>query len=227
MEVFKSRAINLFGVFIWVALLIGLVFCLYGWFLYLIGTAPSSDVLYPLLALSLLVGSLFIYGSLATFPTIEIDRDSIVVKYAFTRFFFSFDDVQIKHGGRVLRLGGWTVGGWYIPFRREECVNALEKAAGLYPPKAPRKVSPTFLLYLLALPILTLTQQFLKSMNILLNPMAWSLIWGITAVFSLTMFMYNAPVEMKIGKLDKAGSSILFGISVGIIIFLFMLLATS
>lgn len=169
MEGFKSRAINLFGIFIWVAFLIGFVFCLYGWFLYLTGNAPSSDVLYPLLALSLFVMPLFIYGSLATFPTIEIDRDTIVVKYAFIRFFFSFDDVQIRYGGRVLRLGGWTAGGWYIPFRREECVNALEKVAGLYSPKASKKVSPTFLLYLLALPILTLIQQFLKSINILLR----------------------------------------------------------
>lgn len=225
MESIKSRAINLFGIFIWVALLIGFVFCVYGWFLYLIGAAPSSDVLYPLLALSLLVVPLFIYGSLATFPTIEIDRDSIVVKYAFTRFFFSLEEVQIKYGGRVLRLGGWTSGGWYIPFKRKECTDALEKLAGLYPLKAPRKISPTFLLYLLALPILTLIQQFLESMTILLNSVVWSLIWGITAVFSLTMFMYKAPVEMKIGKFGKAGSSILFGISVGIIIFLFVLLA--
>lgn len=225
MEPFETRAVNLFAVAIWPVFLAGFVFCLYGWFLYLTGAISSA--LYQLLALTLIVAPLFILFSLAAFPKIEIEKDTIILKYGFMRMLFFPDEVQIKAEGWVLRLGGWMMGGWYVPFRREECIEALEKIVGLYPPKAPRKFSPWFYLYLLPVPILYLFQRFLKHLSFILNPTIWALLWGVVVTFSLTMAIYNSPVKIKIRRLDKANSSLLFGLFSGITIFLFMMLTTS
>lgn len=120
MEPFKTRAVNLFAVAIWAMFLAGFVFCLYGWFLYLSGSLGGA--LYQLLALTLVVAPLFILFSLAAFPKIEIDRDGVVLKYGFMRMLFAPNEVQIKAEGWILRLGGWMMRGWYVPFKREECV---------------------------------------------------------------------------------------------------------
>lgn len=101
------------------------------------------------------------------------------------------------------------------------------KIVGLYPPKAPRKVSPRFYLYLLPVPILGLFERFMKHLGFMLNPTVWALLWGVVATFSLAMTIYKSPVKIKIGKLNKANSSLLFGLFLGIIIFLFMMLTTS
>jgi hypothetical protein len=225
MEPFETRAVNLFAVAIWPVFLAGFVFCLYGWFLCLIGAI--SSVLYQLLALTLMVVPLFIFCSLAAFPKIEIENDIVILKYGFMRMLFFPDEVQIKAEGWVLRLGDWMMGGWYVPFRREECIEALEKIAGLYPSKVPRKFSPWFYLYFLPVPILYVFQRFLKHLSFMLNPTIWALLWGVVVTFSLTMMIYNSPLQIKIWRLNKFNSSLLFGLFLGITIFLFMMLTTS
>jgi len=225
MEPFETRAVNLFAVAIWPVFLAGFVFCLYGWFLYLTGTV--SIALYQLLALTLIVVPLFILSSLAAFPKIKIENDAIILKYGFIRMLFFPDEVQIKAEGWVLRLGDWMVGGWYVPFRREECIAALEKIVGLYPRKASRKFSQWFYLYFLPVPILYILQRFLKHLSFMLNPTIWALLWGVVVTFSLTMTIYNSPLKIKIWRLNKANSSLLFGLFLGITSFLFMMLTTS
>jgi len=213
--------------FIWMGFLVFFVFCLYFWSQFLIGAPTAREAFYPWLAITLVVASFFILFSIAAFPKIRIDKDSIVLKSGFTRTFFALDEVKIEAGGWVLRLGGWTMGDWCVPFRRKECIDTLEKVVGLYVPKAPRKVSPRFLLYFLPVPILFLFKQFLKYLGVTLNPTVSALLWGVVATFSLAMTTYKSPVEIRIGKLNKAGSSLLFGLFCGIIIFVFMMLATS
>jgi hypothetical protein len=225
MEPFETRAINLFAVAIWPVFLAGFVFCLYGWFLYL--SEATSIALYQLLALMLIVVPLFILSSLAAFPKIEIENDAVILKYGFMRMLFFPDEVQIKAEGWVLRLGGWMIGGWYVPIRREECIAALEKIVGLYPRKAPRKFSPWFYLYFLPVPILYMLQVFLKHLSFTLDPTIWALLWGVVVTFSLTMTIYNSPLKIKIWRLNKANSSLLFGLLLGITSFLFMMLTTS
>jgi hypothetical protein len=222
---FETRAVNLFAVVIWPVFLAGFIFCLYGCFLYL--TGAINNALYPLLALMLIVVPLFTLFSLAAFPKIKIENDVVILKYGFMRMLFFPDEVQIKAEGRVLRLGNWMTGGWYVPFRREECIAALEKIAGLYPPKAPRKFSPWFYLYFLPIPILYMLQVLLKQLSFTLNPMIWALLWEVVVTFSLTMTIYNSPLKIKIWGLNKASSSLLFGLFLGITAFLFMMLTTS
>lgn len=224
MEPFETRAVNLFAVAIWPVFLAGFVFCLYGCFLYL--TGAINNALYPLLALMLMVVPLFILSSLAAFPKIKIENDVIILKYGFMRMLFFPDEVQIKADGWVLRLGGWMIGGWYVPFRREECITALEKIVGLYPQKTPRKFSPRFYLYFLPIPILYMFQVLLEQ-SFMLDPTIWALLWGVVVTFSLAMTIYNSPLKIKIWKLNKANSSLLFGLFLGITAFLFMMLTTS
>ena len=218
---FETRAINLFALALWAWILAGFVFCLYSWFLYLVG-ALGGVTLYELLALTLIVAPLFILFSVATFPKIKIDRDGVLLRYGFTSMFFPFDEVRIEVRRSVLRLGAGTgLVNWYAPLRRKGCMEVAEKMIGVYPAKVPRGVSSTFYLYLLPVPILFLVEQFLKRWGTVLNPIVWSLLWGIVTASSLMMFTHKAPVKMEIWKLDKAGSSILFGALIGIAIFLF------
>jgi len=174
----------------------------------------------------LMVVPLFILSSLAAFPKIKIENDVIILKYGFMRMLFFPDEVQIKAKGRVLRLGNWMIGGWYVPLRREKCIAALEKIVGPYPPKASRKFSPWFYLYFLPVPMLYMLQVFLEQ-SFMLDSAIWALLWGVVVTFSLTMTIYNSPLKIKILGLNKAKSSLLFGLFLGITAFLFMMLTTS
>ena len=208
---------------IWVAMLC--VFCFLG-LLYLPRALGSSVGEFPwqLLVLAAIGISFIILFTMAAFPKVVIDKEGVLLKMGFMSLFFTFDEVRVQAGGSVLRLGNWMVGGWYIPFRRRECMKVVEQLMGVYPAKPPKLFSPTFLLYLLPIPILSLVELFLKHLDIVLNPMPRALLWGFTVAFSMTMFAYKSPAKMKMGKLNKVNSSILFGLAIGITVFIIFVL---
>ena len=209
--------------FIWVVMLS--VSCFLG-LLYLPSALGSvGEFPWQLLVLAGIGISFIILFTMAAFPKVVVDKDGVLLKMGFMSLFFTFDEVRVQAGGSVLRLGNWMVGGWYIPFRRKECMEAVKQLMGVYPAKPPKRFSPTFLLYLLLTPILSLVELFLKHLDIMLNPTVRPLLWGFTVAFSMTMFTYKSPAKMKIGKLDKVNSSILFGLATGIMVFLIFLFA--
>jgi len=222
METFETRAFSLGQGLIWVFLMGPFIVILHSWYLYFAErtTAFIGDPTYPLLFFTLIVSSFFVLFSAAAFPKIRIEKDNIVVKYAFIRLLFTLDEAQIDPQGRLLKLGGWTGGGWYVPFKQRECIEVLSKTSRTYRPR------PLFLLYLLPVFVLGFYQTLARHLSLELNPMLWAILWGTIVAISLTIFTYTAPVEMRINNLDKGDSSMFFGLSIGIILFLIMSFAT-
>jgi len=222
LETFETRAFSLMHGLVWIVMLSA--FCLLG-SLYLPSALGSvGEFPWQLLVLAAIGISFIILFTMAAFPKVVIDKDGVLLKMGFMSLFFTFDEVRVQAEGSVLRLGNWMVGGWYIPFRQKECMKAVEHLMGVYPVKVPKRVSPTFLLYLLPIPILSLIELFLRHLDIMLNPMVQALLWGFTVAFSMTMFAYKSPAKMKMGKLNKVNSSILFGLAIGITVFIIFVL---
>jgi hypothetical protein len=55
-----------------------------------------------------------------------------------------------------------------------------------------------------------------------LVPLLGAILWGSVVAISLTIFAYCIPAEMRIDNMDRGASSMVFGLSIGIIIFFLM-----
>jgi hypothetical protein len=214
---FSSRAFNLGQGFIWVVLVGPLIWVLFQWYLYLAQVrAFIGDPTIPLMILTLPIAGFFALFSLAAFPKIEIDRDGVVLKYGFVRLLFALGDVEIDPKGHVLKLGDgmWTYR--LIPFRERECMDLLDRHVGTYQSK------PLFLLYLLPFLILGLFFSFLRYLGGTFAPLFSAILWGAMTGISMAIFAYGAPVDMRINNLRRGSSAIVFGLSIGIVIFFLM-----
>lgn len=222
METFETRAFNLAQGFIWMLLVGPLIGVLFGWYLYF-ADRPSAfiggDPAIPLMIFTLIIVAGFALFGMAAFPNVKIDRDGGVVKYSFVRLFFALEDVEIDPKGHILKLGEGLMTYWFIPFKQKECMGLLDKHVGTYRSK------PLFITYLLPLPILGFFFMFLRYLGGTLAPLFWAILWGVMAAISLTIFAYGAPVDMRIGNLGRGASSIISGLSIGIIIFFLMFLS--
>lgn len=219
MNAFETRALSLVQGFIWVVLVYPLTWVLFGWYLYFADRAGafSGDPTIPLMIFTLIIGGAFALFGMATFPRIMIDRDSITVKLGFVRRFFAITDVRIDSKGHILKLGdGLTTAGWFIPFKRKECMNLLDKHVETYQSK------PLFLIYLLPVTILGFYFRLARHIGGTLAPLFWAFSWGVTATISMAIFFYGAPADIRIGKLDRGASAMVFGLPIGIIIFFLM-----
>jgi hypothetical protein len=219
MKTFDTRALSLAQGFIWVVLVYPLIWVLFGWYLYFADRAGAflGDPTIPLMIFTLIIGGAFALFGMVTFPRIMIDRDSIIVKQGFVRRFFAVDDVKVDSKGHILKLGeGFMTAGWFIPFKRKECMDILDKHVGTYQPK------PLFLIYLLPVTILGLYFRLAQHLFGAAAPLFWAFSWGITAAISMAIFYYGAPADMRIGRLDRGASAMVFGLSIGLIMFLLM-----
>ena len=218
MKTFETRALSLGQGFIWVLFVGPLVWILYEWYLYFSDRVGAfiSDPTIPLAMFTLIIAAGFTLFGLAAFPRIEIDKDSVVVKYAFVRQLFAQEEVRIDSKGHILRLGSWTTGGWYIPFKEEECNNLLNRQVGKYRSK------PLFILFLLPMLTLGFYSALIRSLGGTLDPLLWAILWGAVVAISLTIFAYGVPGEIRISSLDRGASSMVFGLSIGIIVFFLM-----
>jgi hypothetical protein len=214
-QVFKTRAFSLFAGFIWlvsVYLFLGLVF---GWYLYF--TEPTvmtkGNLATPLITLSVILIPAFGLIAINQFPVIEIDQESIVVKWATGRRFFSMEEVKMDVRGHILRLGERRMPfGWFIPFKEDECFNLLNKHVETYRSKAlylTFALPPTFLTFLFA---------FASRLEGVFPPDLWAVFWGVTIAISSAMFAYSFPAEIHLGKMNRGISSIIYGVFVGVII---------
>jgi hypothetical protein len=217
-SVFGSRAFNLGQGFIWVLLVGPLLGVLFHWYLYFVDRAGAfiGDPTIPLMIFSLPTVGFFALFSMAAFPKIEMDRDGVVLKYGFVRLLFALEDVEIDPKGHVLKLGGgmWTYR--LIPFKERECMDLLDRYIGTYQSK------PLFLLYLLPLLILGLFFSFLRYLGGTFAPLFSAILWGVMTGISMAIFAYGAPVGMRINNLRRGASAIVFGLSIGIVIFFLM-----
>jgi hypothetical protein len=215
---FVSRAFNLGQGFIWVVLVGPLIWVLFQWYLYFVDRAGAfiGDPTIPLMIFSLPIVGFFALFSMAAFPKIEIDRDGVVLKYGFVRLLFALEDVEIDSKGHVLKLGDGMMTYRLIPFKERECMDLLDRHVGTYQSK------PLFLLYLLPFLILGLFFSFLRYLGGTFAPLFSAILWGAMTGISMAIFAYGAPVDMRINNLRRGSSAIVFGLSIGIVIFFLM-----
>ena len=219
LKTFETRAFSLAQGFIWVLLVVPLIGVLFWWYPYFADRASAfiGDPTIPLMIFTLIAVSVFALFGMAALPKIDIDHDGIVVKYGIWRFFFALEDVTVDSKGHILKLGqGWTTFGWLIPFKEKECMNLLDKHVRTFRSK------PFFLIYLLPLLILGFYSELARYLGVTLTPSLWAFQWGVTAAISMTIFACGAPTDMQIGKLGRGASAIVFGVSIGIVIFFLM-----
>lgn len=219
MKPFETRVVNVFGIFVCFFFTGFFLFSLYGWYLYL-NNRPVVD-LQTLIAGTLLTGlpSVLFYAML--FPKVTIDEEMVLLRMPFTFRCFTAEDVRL--GRLILKLGGY----WYIPFKRKECMSALEKiggAAQVRPQKMPMQVPARFftvnVMFLLIMLFIHIIENMLKNYGFGLTPWIRAPLWGAVTFSFVTMFFNELPVEFKIWKLDKIGSAILMGALLGIAVFL-------
>jgi len=84
------------------------------------------------------------------------------------------------------------------------------------------RARPLFLVYLMSIPILDLFFNLGRNIYGTLAPMYWAIIWGVVTALSMAFFAYAALVNMRMGNLRRGASAMVFGISIGIVIFLLM-----
>jgi len=232
MERFETRAVNVFGFFVWIFFTGGFLFVLYGWSLYLTGASPEEISIKHLFGPTLLTGLPFAFYSIMLFPKVLVDKDGVQLRMPFfASQFFALDETRFQAGGLILKLGT-RIGHWYVPLKRRECADALQKIRGTVQvgaPKAkvPTQVSSRFYVVSVTFPMAMLflnrIESILENVGYGLSPWIRAPIWGATMFLFTTMFFHEAPFEMKIWKLDKIGSAILLGAGAGIPTFLTLL----
>lgn len=156
---------------------------------------------------------------------IEVIGDGIIVKrMIFGTSHWSLDEVKFKMGGRILAYGG-MYGGWIIPLNWRECVDVIQvhKAEAPSIRKAPSKIHPY--IYLLVPPItLWVIEKVLYPFELMIPPLFNALLWGVTTMFSLTAFVYTAPIKFKTDSLSRLRLSFTLGLLSGLTVTLLLIL---
>jgi hypothetical protein len=220
--VFETRAFSLFAGFMWLLLVYPFLGLLFGWYLYFtdLTVAYRGDLAIPLITFSIIMVPAFVLFSINQFPTIEIDRDSIVVKWATGRRFFTFEEAKMDVRGHILRLGGDLMAfGHFIPFREKECVSLLSKQVKTYHSK------PLYIAHIMPPLFLTVLFALAPQLEGLFSPELWAILFGATTAISLAMFAYGFPVDIRLGNLRRGISVVIYSVFVGVIIAISTLLA--
>lgn len=213
--VFRTRAFSLFAGFMWLVLVYPFLGLMFGWYLYFTDPAIMSkgNLAIPLITLSLVLIPAFALITVNQFPRIELDRDSIVVKWATGRRFFIMEEAKIDARGHILRLGERRMPfGWFIPFKEDECFNLLSKKVEAYRSK------PLYLAFALPPTFLTLLFAFARRLEGFFPAELWAVFWGVTVAISLAMIVYSFPAEIHLGKMNRGVSALIYGLFVGVII---------
>jgi len=170
-----------------------------------------------------LLSSFFLIGSEAK---ITISEDGIFVKrMVLGTSYWNFDEVRFKAGGRVLAYGG-IYGGWIMPLRWRECARSINssryKGSSVYE-KGPSGIPA--LIYLLAAPlILFIIGRVTAYFKLTILPSVWALVWASGMTLSVIAYFNTAPVQTRIGQFNKKQTSIVIGLTIGLITFLSVLL---
>lgn len=214
--VFRTRAFSLFAGFMWQMLLYPFIGLLFGWHLYFSDPvlATNGNLTIPLISLSLFIVPGFVLMGLNSFPIIEVDRDSIVLRWTTGRRFFIMEEAKADTRGHILRLPF----GWFIPFNEEELFGVLDKKVQTYRSK------PIYLAFAISPTLLALLFATARRLEGFFPPELWAIMWGVTNALSLAMILYSVPAEIRLGNLNRGKSvvvySLLAGLTIGISVFL-------
>lgn len=220
--VFETRAFSLFAGFMWLLLVYPFLGLLFGWYLYFTDplVASRGDLAIPLTTFSVVMVPAFVLFTINQFPKIEIDRDSIVVKWATGRRFFIFEEAKMDVRGHILRLCGDLMAfGHFIPFKEKECISLLSKQVKTYRSK------PLYIAYMIPPLFLIVLFALAPRLAGLFPPELWAILWGVTTALSMAMFAYSFPVEMRLGNLQRGVSVVIYSVFFGVIIAISTLLS--
>jgi hypothetical protein len=219
--VFETRAFSIFAGFMWLLLVYPFLGLMFGWYLYFTDPtiASKGDLAIPLITFSMILIPAFVLFSLNQFPKIEIDRDSIVVKWATGRRFFIFEEAKMDVRGHILRLGGNLAFGHFIPFKEKECVSLLSKKVEAYRSK------PLYIAYMIPPLFLIVLFASARRLEGVFPPELWAILFGATTAISLAMFAYSFPADIRLGNLRRGVSVVIRSVFVGVIITISTLLS--
>jgi hypothetical protein len=212
--VLKTRAFSLFAGFMLLLLVYPFLGLVFGWYLYFTDppTMSQGSLATALTALSAMLFPAFALGAINQFPTIEIDKDSIILRWATGRSLFSMEEAKMDVRGHILRLGERRLPfGWFIPIREEECFSLLNRRVETYRSK------PLYVAFFLPSTCLAFLVAFARRLEGLFPPELWAVFWGVTTAISLTMFLYSVPAEIHLGKMNRGVSTIIYSVFVGVI----------
>ena len=162
---------------------------------------------------------LFLTGSIAR---IKILRDGIVIERpVFGKSYWSFSEVKLRAGGRILDYGG-MFGGSIIPLKWRECAQTITSLkTGIIPIKEKPMSIALPLLYIVFVPtVMFIATIIARHFHLLIPPLAWALAWATGITFSFIAYINSSPVPIKIGRFSQKQSSIIIGLIMGVIIFL-------
>ena len=160
------------------------------------------------------------------FSKIKVDKDGLM----FRMYYVGFDEIgriRFKWGGRVLVLGRWL--NWYLLLNPKEFVEAVKtvKPEALLEYRKPlKRWKPLVysLIPLIPVVVLAVTGYALRSVGVVINPLAWALVWGGVITFFTTAWAYWLPPhKWRIRGLGRLGTSIAIGLMIGMPIFLLLL----
>jgi hypothetical protein len=169
---------------------------------------------------TVIIVAVFALFGVAAFPKIEIDRDGAELKFGFVRRFFVLEEIRMDSRGHVLKLGeGLATAGWFIPFKEKECTILLNKHVRSH------RSRPLFLAYLLPVSVVGFYFELIAYLGGTLSPLYWAFSWGTTTAISMSIFSYGIPGDIRIGNLRRGASAMVFGLSIGIVVFVLMFLS--
>jgi len=171
-------------------------------------------------------GSLFfLFLFSVIFSKLKVYDDGI----SFRMYHVYFDEmgrIQLKWGGRLLVFGNLN---WYLLLNPEKFIEAIKsvKPEVLVEYRKPaRRWKPIIYTIVFIASVMTLwgIEGILSYFGVVIDPIVWALVWGITAFLSATAWTYWLPPHRyRILTLGRLGTSIIMGLIVGIPIFIIML----
>jgi len=168
---------------------------------------------------------LFLTGSI---DRIKILRDGVVIERpVFGKSYWSFSEVKLRAGGRILDYGG-MFGGSITPLKWRECaqtISSLKTEVAPIREKPISKVLPFLYLFFPAT-VMFIVTIIAKHFYLPIPPLVWALAWAICITFSFIAYINSSPVQIKIGRFSQKQSSITIGLIMGVIMFLSILAIT-
>ncbi|MFQ5621555.1 MAG: hypothetical protein ACE5FT_06970 [Candidatus Nanoarchaeia archaeon] len=150
----------------------------------------------------------------------------------FRMYYVGFDEmsgIKLRWGGRLMTYGKKLDLGYILldPGKFVEAVKAVKPEILVEYRKPVRRWKPIIYSVMLLAPLMMLwiIERILSSIGIGIDTFTLALVWGITAFLSGTAWTYWLPPHRwRVLGLGRLGTSIIIGLTIGIPIFLVMLI---
>ncbi len=191
-----------------------------------IGGWPTISVFF------IFFGSLFFMFLFSIlFYKLKVYEDGIMFKTYFVGYLVGFDEmsrIKLRWGGRLMTYGRKLDLGYILldPKKFVEAVKAVKPEVLVGYKEPVRRWRPVIysLIPLGALLMLWVVGYALRLIDVVIDPFAWALVWGIVAALSTSVWVYwLPPYRYRLLGLGQLGTSVAMGLLIGIPIFLIML----